>query len=639
MLETPHHPYRGDIDGLRAVAVIGVILSHADLGCPGGFVGVDVFFVISGYLITGLILKDLARGTFSILEFWERRIRRIVPALSAMALATLLAGWFLFLPAAFAALGKSIVGLATMASNVQFWRESGYFEESGKEKPLLHLWSLAVEEQFYLFFPLFLLLIIRVRGMRRVSLPLFIVAFASFIVSVYGSVRFPSATFYLLPTRAWELLVGGLLASLPLDRLGEAPRWREWGVSIGLLAILLPYFLYDDTMTFPGLSALPPVLGTALVIAGGQGRGSLPFASRLLRLRPLVFVGLASYSLYLWHWPVLAFARYSLLTPPHLGERLVFVATGMALGVASWRFVERPFRRRSVLASRPRLMTATAFVFLTMLGGGPAIRQGEGFKERLPSRALRFVTTGAIEPSFQRSLNIEDVPDRLTPLGDSDAPPEVLVWGDSHAMAILPALAQLCRESGISGRAATHSSTAPALNYFVRARHGLNEESIPFNAAVLEYVRTAKIRKVLLAATWSSYFEDQEFSDAMLATTDALQSAGASVYFMTDVPIYPFHVPKALALSTWQGRDRSSIALPLAEYDSRNRKVVNFLPTLQKRGVVILDPMPILRAGRASDAILPFDNAGALYGDRRHLSTHGALTLKPLFAALFSRGE
>src|SRR3954464_14933807 len=213
--EVNPHNYRPDIDGLRALAVLPVLLFHADLACPGGYVGVDVFFVISGYLITSLILKDLDRGTFSLADFWMRRIRRILPALVAVTMVTALAGWFLLIPSAYASLGKSIVGLALLVSNMQFWRETGYFTATAEEKPLLHTWSLAVEEQFYLFVPVLLLMLARVLRLRRAFWLIALAAVASLGLSIYGTKWYAAATFYLLPTRAWELFVGSLLAIRP----------------------------------------------------------------------------------------------------------------------------------------------------------------------------------------------------------------------------------------------------------------------------------------------------------------------------------------------------------------------------------------------------------------------------------------
>ncbi len=637
MARHPRLAYRPDIDGLRAVAVLGVVSCHAGLLATGGFVGVDVFFVISGYLITVLILKDLEGGRFSILEFWERRIRRIVPALLVVVVATLAAGWSLLLPHDLASLGRSIVGLDLIVSNVQFWRETGYFEAAAEQKPLLHTWSLAVEEQFYLFVPIFLLLLSRIKQPRRMFAPMALAAALSFGLSVYGTAHHPSATFYLLPTRAWELLVGVLLAMRPALGDGMSPRLKGPGAALGLASILIPCFLYDETTPFPGLAALPPVLGAALLIASGSGPGRLPFASRLLAWRPMVFVGLISYSLYLWHWPLFAFANHEDVRPISAGVRLLLVAASLVLGVISWRYVETPFRTRRLLGSRPRLLTASGLAFAGLLLVGIGLERTRGLEGRHTPRSKMFADSSRENPGDFHNLEIGDIPGNLVPLGVAGRDVELLVWGDSHAVALLPALDALCKEAGITARAATHSSTAPALGFYVRKEFGLNERAIPFNAAVLEHVRAGKIPRVLMAGAWGDYFRDARFSDALLRTVDSLREAGAAVYFVNDVPGFAFDVSKALALYTWRGWDPSRLRLTLSQHEAANRLEREFLPKLRDRGVTVLDPVPLLRARTGTVDILPFDDNGSFYRDGTHLSAYGALVLKPLFAPAVRR--
>ncbi|HJR21579.1 MAG TPA: acyltransferase, partial [Dongiaceae bacterium] len=330
-------PYRADIDGLRAVSVIAVVLYHA--GVPlagGGYVGVDVFFVISGFLITSLILHEQAAGAFSLIDFYHRRVRRILPALFAMMSACAAAGWFLLAPADYIKLGKSIVGATLSVSNFYFWRDAGYFDTPAAEKPLLHTWSLGVEEQFYLVFPLFLILVARHVPHARLPLTALLCA-ASFAAGAIGAFRDPVEAFYLPHARLWELMVGALLAMGALPAPGNA-RLRSGAALLGLGLIAMPVLLYSHDTTFPGIAALPPVLGAALVIWSGMGGSSM--AGRALATRPLVFLGKISYSLYLWHFPLLAFGFY--LTLGDLGRLDTAVLLGFALLISmlSWRFVE-----------------------------------------------------------------------------------------------------------------------------------------------------------------------------------------------------------------------------------------------------------------------------------------------------------
>lgn len=627
--------YRPDVDGLRALAVLGVILCHAEFGVPGGFVGVDVFFVISGYLIASLIIKDLRQGTFSLANFWERRIRRIVPALLTVTLVTTLASWFLLVPEALAAFGKSVVALGCLVSNVHFWREVGYFAAAADEKPLLHTWSLAVEEQFYLFVPVFLLLMSRVCRLHWAVTLVAIAAVVSFGVSVYGVAHHPSATFYLLPTRAWELFAGVLLAFRLADGSGRPGRWREPVAALGLALILASCFLYDDKTPFPGLAAVPPVLGTALLIVSGHAKERMPYTNRFLASQPLVFIGLISYSLYLWHWPLFAIARHQSIYPLGVVDKLLLIAASFVLAVTSWRFVETPIRSRRFLATRWKLAAAIPFAYATVLLAGIVIYQGDGFARRLPPQARLYASTGRLDSRYVIELGSTDVPERLPHFGDPDVPPQLLVWGDSFAMAIVPAIESLCQEQGLTARIATHSSTAPVIEYFFRGRFGLNTEAMSFNAAIAKYVRSSRIRIVVLAANWRLYSSDSTFSDALLKTVDTLQEAGATVCFMNTVPTFAFDVPKALVLYSWRGWDLHQLALPEMNYREHAGIPNALLCSLRDRQVVILDPVPILQERTNSTDILPFDAGGSFYRDCGHLSTYGALAMKPLFAPVF----
>ncbi|HEX6984638.1 MAG TPA: acyltransferase family protein [Planctomycetaceae bacterium] len=632
-MRSDHIGYRPDIDGLRAIAVLSVVFCHAGLAFPGGYVGVDVFFVISGYLITSLILKDLARGSFSAADFWERRVRRIAPALLAVTAATLAAGWFLLLPSDYRELGKSVVGLAVMLSNVQFWRETGYFEREAESQPLLHTWSLAVEEQFYLLMPGALFFVVRAGALNQIVPLLGLAAAVSFGLSVYGTAYAPDATFYLLPARAWELLAGSILAAVPALFRRSSVRREAAGVA-GLALIVTPCFLYDTEVPFPGIAALPPVAGAVLLIASGDPQSGGCLAARLLAWRPLVFVGMISYSLYLWHWPLLVFARYQTVGPLPLVARCGLVAAGFVAAVLSWRFIERPFRNRSLLAPRRRVATIAATAFASLLLAGYTVYDRDGFDDRLSSATRRIAATGTRDRRFHRDIDPGEVPDDLIRLGDAPGGPDLLVWGDSHAMALLPGIDDLCREHGLSGRAATHSSTAPVVGYFVRTKYGLNEEAVPFGEAVLKYVHERKIRAVVLAANWSTYFRDDGFAGPLFATVDRLRETGATVYFVKDVPSYHDDIASAAALHSWRGLELTELALPLAEYEARNEFHGAILPRLQERGVVVLDPIAVFKARSGSDLLMPADAHGLLYYDKGHLSTYGSHAMKPIFAPL-----
>lgn len=632
----PHRlAYRPDVDGLRAVAVAAVVLCHAGLGLPGGYVGVDVFFVISGYLITGLILKELAAGTFSLAEFWTRRVRRIVPALLVVIVATLATGWFFLMPDAYASLGQSAAALCLLSSNVYFWQNTGYFAPAAEEKPLLHTWSLAVEEQFYLFVPLVVLVMRNARNLhrRRLAILLGLIGAASLAFSAYGASHHSVATFYLLPTRAWELLAGALLACRPARERDRPTPIGEGAAGAGLVLILLPCMVYDSHTPFPGLAALPPVLGSALLIRAGSGPVRRPAVNRLLAWHPIVFVGLISYSLYLWHWPLLAFACELTAEPLPLTGRLGLVVMSVFVAVLSWRYVELPFRHRRVLAARSRLVPAVAFASGAVFATGLFVYLSGGYEPRLPAEALTFALTGQKDWSGY-AHDVRDVPDGLARLGRGESPPELLVWGDSHAMAILPGVDAVCRDVGVTAIAATHSETAPVLNYYETFKYGLNERAIPFNDAVLSYVRAAKIRKVVLVASWRRYAERDEFRAALLRTIDALNGLDVKTYFLLPVPRYQYNVPKVLYTYSVLHRDRSSLAVTLHEHRATEHLVAGLVPELLRRRVRILDPVPVFLARTGTSNLVPFDEGGTFYCDNHHLSTYGALALTPLFASI-----
>ncbi|MEX1231337.1 MAG: acyltransferase family protein [Planctomycetaceae bacterium] len=620
--------YRPDIDGLRAVAVLSVVFCHADFGFQGGFVGVDVFFVISGYLITSLILKDLAQGTFSLVDFWERRIRRILPALLVVTLITMIAGWFLMMPNAYASLGKSVVGLALLVSNVQFWLETGYFQAAAEEKPLLHTWSLAVEEQFYLAVPLFLFLLARI---KRIGWASFIFV-GSAILSLGLSIRETggSGNFYLLPTRAWELCVGSLLAVNFTRQTNRSEGTNEITAFVGLASILVPCLIYSRETPFPGLTALPPVLGTAMLIWTGRSCPRLPIVNQILAWQPLVFIGLISYSLYLWHWPLFAFSRYRSLTPLAPSDRLLLLLLSFLLAVISWKYVELPFRHRRFIASRIPLFAVTACTFCFIFGSGLWIWHNEGVASRIPAMSRTFLNTARQEERFNRAHDVDDIPDRLTYLGVPDRTVKFLVWGDSHAMAVLPTIDCICREAGISAHAATKFGTPPVIGW-VRPDVGAERGAGPFNDSVMSYIRARAFRSIILVGNWNGYFRHDGFQQSLLNTIDQLQVAGVTVYFMTTVPQFDFDIPKALAFFSSSNKDLLQLGLKVSDYETLNQAENALLVQLTKRNVIILDSLDFLMDNKYPGRLLPFDEQGSIYTDNSHLSTHGALKLKPPF--------
>ena len=385
--------YRAEIDGLRAIAVVPIILFHAGFEYfSGGFVGVDVFFVISGYLITTIILSEKEQGTFSLVNFYERRFRRILPALFMVMLASLIFSLLWLMPSYMEDFSQSLMAVSTFSSNILFWHESGYWEISNELKPLLHTWSLAVEEQYYVLYPLFLMQIWHFR--KDWILGSFIVIAAiSLATAQWGAYNKPIPTFYLLPTRGWELAIGAGIAYYFLYRkqtvrtlLSHKSIHEALGL-LGLLMISYAVYVFDKGTPFPSLYALVPTVGTGLIILFSS---SQTMVGRLLSIKSLVAVGLISYGAYLWHWPLLVFARHLSLTEPSELTFAILALLTFPLAYLSWRYIEKPFRTKSIF-SRKTIFTLSFIGSVLFITVGLAGHFSNGFEDFWLSRQSESV--------------------------------------------------------------------------------------------------------------------------------------------------------------------------------------------------------------------------------------------------------
>jgi len=379
--------YRAEIDGLRALAVLPVILFHAGIaGFSGGFVGVDIFFVISGYLITSIILSEQQQGSFSLAGFYERRARRILPALMLIVLLSVAAAWYLLLPQELVDYGKSVAAVGLFASNVLFWQQSNYFAPTAEFIPLLHTWSLAVEEQFYLIFPVFMIISAAWVTKRR-WVVLAVIALMSLVYCEWAWRHTPEANFFLAFSRAWELLVGVFCAlylskqAVTAQTANPVPRSiirQQLFSLLGLGLILASIFYLNNEVPFPSLYTLLPVLGTALIIVFAV---EATWVAQCLSLRIFVFIGLLSYSAYLWHQPLFVFARLNSLEELTVSTLLLLSVLSFGLAYLSWRWVEQPFRNRKWLSQKQVLWAALA-CSIVLLSVGAVLVLGEGFNER-----------------------------------------------------------------------------------------------------------------------------------------------------------------------------------------------------------------------------------------------------------------
>ena len=483
--------YRPEIDGLRAISVIGVVLFHLELGFTGGFVGVDVFFVISGYLITGILLRQLGEDRFSLMEFWARRVRRIVPAAMVMVVGALLIGAFLQTPERYASLARSAMAHVLMASNCYFTRDQGYFAEKSDHEPLLHTWSLSVEEQFYLIFPLIVCFVWK-RAPQRLALVFTSAALISFSWSWIEVVSNPKWAFFLLPARGWELLVGALLAILPqktMRSLGD----EAWA-GLGLVLVLAPMFFFDRQTAFPGPGALAPVLGAALLIwTGGSTK-----IGKLLGWRALVKIGLISYSLYLWHWPFVVFAREMLLELTFTWKIALLVASLLA-GYSSWRWVEMPSRSGLLLATRRRSLIFGLTSAVTLFVIAFSIKASGGFPSRLPAE-LRLI----ISDITWNGAEYTSAKSEAMPIGfQDDGPVDFVLWGDSHGASAAPAVNAVATDFKLKGHAYLNNGTPPVTGlWFADMSEASAAEMVALNERVLAEIIDSKPMAVFLVGRW-----------------------------------------------------------------------------------------------------------------------------------------
>ena len=496
--------YRPDIDGLRAIAILGVLIFHLDKTLlPGGFLGVDVFFVISGYLITSIIRRDMEAGSFSIARFYERRIRRIMPAFFVVILAVLIAACVWILPAEIVPFGKSMRYALFSFGNVYFLSAAqDYFNSDAAQAPLLHTWSLGVEEQFYFVFPFVLLGLSKCcRGRLVMGLSVLGLLIASFVACLIKANTSTAACFFLLPYRAWEMLAGALLTFLPMSsmRLKWVMTLAGW---LGLGLILASMILVSETGFRPGLMAVGACTGSMLLIAAGasaQGRFS---AFRFLSWGPLVGLGLISYSVYLWHWPMIAF-RGHYLPDPTLANHAILGLASLVLGWASWKWVESPFRRPGFL-KRGTIFALWAGLALAFLGLGMLIKKTDGLIQRYSPEVRAILKARERNEDFPTEIKENWSPEKAPVYGDRSKQPSIALWGDSHAHALMPWLDKRVKESRRAVKLLSMDGQIPAPGLVVKGEHD-EDRTRCVDESMKLILESKTIDTVIMHARWAFY--------------------------------------------------------------------------------------------------------------------------------------
>jgi peptidoglycan/LPS O-acetylase OafA/YrhL len=552
--------YRPDIDGLRAIAVILVVLDHLRTRVTGGYVGVDVFFVISGYLISAHILSEVQAQRFSVIGFYEKRIRRIFPALLVMLFLTSLLAWKFLLPVETTSFAKSEIAAVLSVSNFLFWSQAGYFDAPSALKPLLHTWSLGVEEQFYVAFPLFILLVRRWVP-RFLSAAIWSAAAISFALACIWVQRAPSTAFFWSPLRAWELLLGTLTSQAFPPRLRSSLE-RNVAAAIGLLLIVVPACLFTARTPFPGLTALPACAGTALLIAAGETGSSA--VGRLLSLRPVVFLGLISYSLYLWHWPIIVFWNRGRVladnAPLDAHTKLFLFLFSLVVATLSWWLVETPFRKGALRPQRRALFLTNGIAALVLLAIGVTMLATHGAASRFSDQQVEIMNYLSYHPATEWRENVcfltpSDSFQQFQPgtcLAEVPGHPQFLLLGDSLAAQLYPGLTRAFTDLNFS-----QANSADCIPFLVQppslrppfAANCKQMTQFIYSNYLLQHHPSA----VLLAASWRP-----ADLDGLGRTIDWLKQHHLRIIVFGPVPEYDTAVPRLLALAM-RTRDPSAI--------------------------------------------------------------------------------
>jgi peptidoglycan/LPS O-acetylase OafA/YrhL len=619
--------YREDIDWLRAIAVLAVVAFHFEAPAVfGGFVGVDIFFVISGYLITGIIRSEVKSGTFSFALFYERRVRRLLPALYLMVALTAIPSFHYLLTSERLEFFRSIAAVVTFTSNFFFWLQTGYFDHAAVEKPLLHTWSLAVEEQFYLGLPQLLWALLRNRPGGRMLLPMLLgaLALASFALSVWQMRSGRSAdAFFMSPPRAWEFLIGGLVATEDFPVLRHALA-RRIVRGIALVLIAIPIFALRQGPGFPGFNALAPCIGAALFIWSGLGV-STQKRSRYSPLNVAKFFGQISYSLYLWHWPLFAFARFSktgLVLAPL--DKIALFALAVAISYLSWRFVEQPFRVASLVPTRRAAFRVTGLATAVLLAGSA----GGMFASRAPSDAdraaiaLEAYDNYDVRPVYRAGSCFRydgGAVDEASCLAAVAGKQSALLWGDSYAAQYYHGLSRAIDPERVNLLQADQAACMPTSS---AERQGY-PACHSFATHMSAYFRDHRPDLVIMSADWLEYSRPPRFG-SMIAdlqqTISQLNGAGIPVVLLGPAVQYKARLPSMLMRAHLRNLDPAAEDFVLPDIFALDEMMKAALPAHDGFSYVsVLDAVcPARRCPLTADG-------AALAWDHAHLTAEGSI--------------
>ncbi len=639
--------YRSDIDGLRALAVLLVVVFHAGFDfIPGGYIGVDVFFVISGFLITGIIKADLVKNRFSFSGFYKRRVKRLMPALFLVLIVTSILAFFILLPEDFSSYGRSVIAVVLSLSNFYFWRENGgYFDGSVQEVPLLHTWSLSVEEQFYLVWPLFMVLTAKYLENRSYLLILLAITFLGMLFSQWVSEITFGAAYYLLPTRAFELLMGSVLA-LSWGRLPHLPTILTNILALtGLTLILGSAIFLDESSSFPGYNAAIPALGAVLLLYTGRSERSL--VKYFLSVTPVVWVGLISYSLYLWHWPVVVFMRYMGIEFTAVSSSFI-VLLSILLGWISWKFVETPFRKSTYTGFKPVFQKYYLVPTTLTIIVGMSITLSYGLPGRFPPEVAEMERAVASKPAQLRegchspTRLSHTKPSNECQLGNNNNDVKALLIGDSHANHLTGFMGELAKNANMSLIDYTLDECIPIFD--LNWGHNLHYSGIcrERNKVTKNFISDNSFDYVLLAGYWPTlngysyvYKNNDEpinkseflgiFVEKLSKTIESIEATGAKVVLVKDVAPNGHASPKC-EIKRLLFNDNLRCDIEKSKVTIRDVMINDVFSSLTKKypGLLIVDPKVAMCD---EEYCYSFLNKTPLFLDSSHLNEQGSSIL------------
>lgn len=623
--------FRYDIQGLRALAVLSVVITHTfPKWLTGGYIGVDIFFVISGYLISKILFKECSQNSFSISNFYERRIKRIFPALIFVVISTIIAAYFILSPMSFREVGRNVFSTMLFVSNVDYWKSTNYFANAAELKPLLHTWSLSVEEQFYIFFPILIFYLYKIPNKKIAEVVLWALFLISLIVSEIAIQIDSSAAYYFFPTRAFELILGAIVAYRELFKAKKTV-FKPITIYTGYLLTILPIALFSASTRFPGLSALIPTMGTALLITIGSSNPNYK-EGFLLTNKWMVYVGNISFSLYLWHWPVLAFMRNLYTVELSLFQSFLAVFISFIMAAISYKAIEQPFMKNKKmnflnfgLISIILLSAVSLTIYLT-----------NGFPTRFSTQSLAiFKSSNDFNPLRNQCHYEGKSPPRSYEsncvIGTKGIDPQIAVWGDSHGAEFAYMLGEAAKSKHKSIMEITASSCPPSIGYQAKARRYCESHN---QSTLYGLIHDPRISTVVMVANYVTYSNYTLLEAGIKGAIDQLLDANKKIVLVSQTPLMKFDPPSTLGLMNEKGQVLNLIGLDRREFEHQTEAIKSLIQTYAtEKNIIVFEPKNQL----CNDVMCKvYDQKnGVLYFNDNHLSLAGAeFAFRPLIKQL-----